>query len=255
MFKPVRNGFISIHAPRVGSDIPSSIYDLPQYTHFYPRSPRGERRIQVAATAPSDRFLSTLPAWGATRSMQRLFPLRMYFYPRSPRGERLSFFPYGLFAFFISIHAPRVGSDPLHFYTVFLFDISIHAPRVGSDPFFQNSIQGIRLFLSTLPAWGATKTAAAWIPRMTQFLSTLPAWGATITERCRAYLNKFLSTLPAWGATHAITPLTWVIRYFYPRSPRGERHSNGFNSSGWFGISIHAPRVGSDDTSSTQCRL
>ena len=83
---------------------------------------------------------------------------------------------------------------------------------------------------------------------MTQFLSTLPAWGATITERCRAYLNKFLSTLPAWGATHAITPLTWVIRYFYPRSPRGERHSNGFNSSGWFGISIHAPRVGSDDT-------
>ena len=34
---------------------------------------------------------------------------------------------------FISIHAPRVGSDSLSHCVFVLFWISIHAPRVGSD--------------------------------------------------------------------------------------------------------------------------
>ena len=33
----------------------------------------------------------------------------------------------------ISIHAPRVGSDPCQFAFVDCICISIHAPRVGSD--------------------------------------------------------------------------------------------------------------------------
>ena len=80
-------------------------------------------------------------------------------------------------------------------------------------------------FLSTLPAWGATRVFTAFRGSVDRFLSTLPAWGATVKAR-RAVrepskisihaprvgsdtnrqlptdeLKKFLSTLPAWGAT------------------------------------------------------
>ena len=102
---------ISIHAPRVGSDLPANrVYHLK--LNFYPRSPRGERPSAGSGDlARAIEFLSTLPAWGATGTEW---------------GAKLEVC--------ISIHAPRVGSDP-----VFSLDaqkplkISIHAPRVGSD--------------------------------------------------------------------------------------------------------------------------
>ena len=37
--------------------------------------------------------------------------LSFYFNPRSPRGERLSGFLREIFVHYISIHAPREGSD------------------------------------------------------------------------------------------------------------------------------------------------
>ena len=58
-----------------------------------------------------------------------------YFYPRSPRGERRSAPSWKITQRkAISIHAPRVGSDP---------EIYIDHDHGGE-------------FLSTLPAWGAT---------------------------------------------------------------------------------------------------
>ena len=57
---------ISIHAPREGSDGSLHAQTLWQ-THFYPRSPRGERRgVCQRGQAGGRRFLSTLPARGAT---------------------------------------------------------------------------------------------------------------------------------------------------------------------------------------------
>ena len=58
--------------------------------HFYPRSPRGERQGIWGAVRVPMSFLSTLPAWGATYVAKIL----------NAKVE-------------ISIHAPRVGSDPL----------------------------------------------------------------------------------------------------------------------------------------------
>ena len=56
----------------------------------------------------------------------------------------------------ISIHAPRVGSD-LEAYRLELgMDISIHAPRVGSDILLSSLKTTALLFQSTLPVWGAT---------------------------------------------------------------------------------------------------
>ena len=55
---------ISIHAPREGSD-KAGRTRAPLLIYFYPRSPRGERRMTTATIQHSS-----------------------YFYPRSPRGER-----------------------------------------------------------------------------------------------------------------------------------------------------------------------
>ena len=60
--------------------------------------------------------------------------------------------------------------------------ISIHAPRVGSDAKSTADAAAPKEFQSTLPVWGATNTT------MLQgfagvFQSTLPVWGATVKKR------------------------------------------------------------------------
>ena len=78
---------ISIHAPRVGSDCFFSSH-VNGIIYFNPRSPCGERQNSQKARYNTRRFQSTLPVWGATYQQ---FPV---FYHK-----------------YISIHAPRVGSD------------------------------------------------------------------------------------------------------------------------------------------------
>ena len=102
---------ISIHAPRVGSDF-AFVSIFKSFRNFNPRSPCGERPSKEGMPAVSGTFQSTLPVWGATL-----------------RGGFL------LVAEVISIHAPRVGSDPTSW----------------------TSVRFHLLFQSTLPVWGATK--------------------------------------------------------------------------------------------------
>ena len=100
---------ISIHAPRVGSDQPKGIGGNARQ-NFNPRSPCGERRNPRPSSWRRYNFQSTLPVWGAT-VYTGVYP---YWYS-------------------ISIHAPRVGSDPGLVWGGLVSSISIHAPRVGSD--------------------------------------------------------------------------------------------------------------------------
>ena len=100
---------ISIHAPREGSDVSGNVAVVVG-DDFYPRSPRGERRVFTTSFAAPDRFLSTLPARGATKGGPRLYRYRQ-----------------------ISIHAPREGSDWQRMKIERRQHISIHAPREGSD--------------------------------------------------------------------------------------------------------------------------
>ena len=158
------------------SQMPSTLHSTP--SNFYPRSPRGERRSNGNSNARPLKFLSTLPARGATRPMLSLYVLSMNFYPRSPRGERR--------------FSVRMDAE--------MFGISIHAPREGSDKFPWARKTPMLLFLSTLPARGATESNAITTAQM-----------------------KFLSTLPARGATYAARHGLASARHFYPRSPRGER--------------------------------
>ena len=100
---------ISIHAPRMGSDY-SGDASLRIMLNFNPRSPDGERRCRRT------------PRTGGGN-----------FNPRSPDGERLCVLPRPLPCEYISIHAPRMGSDQINKAMSDLRAISIHAPRMGSD--------------------------------------------------------------------------------------------------------------------------
>ena len=57
----------------------------------------------------------------------------------------------------ISIHAPRAGSDDGTMKSqAQLFAISIHAPRAGSDDNWRGGLTWVGEFQSTLPVRGAT---------------------------------------------------------------------------------------------------
>ena len=100
---------ISIHAPRAGSDRCSRIY------------PPANKQFQ-----------STLPVRGATLGVYRFLALKKFQSTLPVRGATsstvlASWHP------FISIHAPRAGSDNSNQPSEGIEAISIHAPRAGSD--------------------------------------------------------------------------------------------------------------------------
>ena len=78
---------ISIHAPRVGSDSPTAELE-PEPLYFNPRSPCGERPSSLHILHSSLIFQSTLPVWGATRLRSGFRFFQHHFNPRSPCGER-----------------------------------------------------------------------------------------------------------------------------------------------------------------------
>ena len=211
--------------------------------------------------------------WGATPPYN-CWPCRSrHFNPRSPCGERLHLLQHEHDHFFISIHAPRVGSDPRRSLHGEEYRISIHAPRVGSDALHWRVFFIFLLFQSTLPVWGATalfgvlgicggyfnprspcgerrgrtRTGTVLNP---PFQSTLPVWGATGRDagRCRRHL-RFQSTLPVWGATQRMRRSLKAVEFQSTLPVWGATHriTAGLVD---LAISIHAPRVGSDGTGS-----
>ena len=132
-FNNAKRAEISIHAPRVGSDLffPKG---WPLFVHFNPRSPCGERQNSNARAILDAIFQSTLPVWGATHLISSLHIVGL-----------------------ISIQAPRVGSDsPITSRsTSAKANFNPRSPcgeRLLSTGFYSRR----RRFQSTLPVWGAT---------------------------------------------------------------------------------------------------
>ena len=147
---------ISIHAPREGSDplrsrLPASRLD------FYPRSPRGERRRGPLSGREKCKFLSTLPARGATRRCCRWWWTRRFLSTLPARGATFDIFANaGNIEFLSTLPArgatclrQRPADRPGHFYP--------RSPR-GERPAAADTTTHSALFLSTLPARGATYT-------------------------------------------------------------------------------------------------
>ena len=104
-----RKHMISIHSPRMGRDVGGAAHP-PQFLHFNPLSPHGERPSSKMIVLTIVPFQSTLPAWGETGlicpmlwvgqisihspRMGRDLPAvgngvpRKHFNPLSPHGER-----------------------------------------------------------------------------------------------------------------------------------------------------------------------
>ena len=102
-------------------------------------------------------------------------------------------------------------------------------------------------FQSTLPARGATAGPLGRKPVIYKFQSTLPARGATPFLSRRIKRGTFQSTLPARGATADGYDCRRIADDFNPRSPHGERPPASGRDRRCSGISIHAPRTGSDE--------
>ena len=128
--------WISIHAPRGGSDLESSSL-RPLYLLFQ----------------------STLPVGGATTVRRAGSPARPDFNPRSPWGERHYVTKSELSKSIISIHAPRGGSDSiLALCKTSIMNFNPRSPwgeRQVSNP----KSMPLNLFQSTLPVGGATPSS------------------------------------------------------------------------------------------------
>ena len=103
-------------------------------SYFYPRSPRGERPMLANLGEMEVLFLSTLPARGATKNSMRCRSKSSNFYPRSPRGERprRPDLCHKEVYIFLSTLPARGATGQKNARPDFL-PISIHAPREGSD--------------------------------------------------------------------------------------------------------------------------
>ena len=250
----VRAMFISIHAPRTGSDVvlATNLRNLKFISIHAPRTGSDDERGGIAGEVAE--FQSTLPARGATFVVGKPFswchisihaprtgsdrsaglpaPVRDHFNPRSPHGERL--LGHGVAASVLGDFNPR----------------SPHGERPCSN---QRILCNV-IFQSTLPARGATKqfqqigkhdgisihaprTGSDNLVNMPNTVSCIsihaPRTGSDIERNTESISDcKFQSTLPARGATLRYS-CVFLLKIH---------------------ISIHAPRTGSDIVPSPCCQ-
>ena len=147
-------------------------------------------------------FQSTLPAGGATGPLYIYLWSLCDFNPRSPRGERPRLKLCEEASDLFQSTLPAGGATYCHGPQVLNGFISIHAPRGGSDWVTSACSCKAAAFQSTLPAGGATGQNSRRCLSTSKFQSTLPAGGATIKINKRKGIKTiFQSTLPAGGAT------------------------------------------------------
>ena len=124
---------ISIHAPRVGSDIYRHVQRPPLYDISI-HAPRVGSDYIAEHSSVKIGISIHAPRVGSDPCQATASNRNWHFNPRSPCGERRgNYAEYG----------EEVG-------------ISIHAPRVGSDADKTYTLPSGSRFQSTLPVWGAT---------------------------------------------------------------------------------------------------
>ncbi len=152
--KSCRREYISIHAPREGSDsIDSNLRMVASY--FNPRSPRGERLFYLHFDAVRVIFQSTLPARGATELRKDIATLADLFQSTLPAR----------------------GATKGEIKDLSERSISIHAPREGSDVLYRLQSVTDGVFQSTLPARGATAILHRYSRSERQYCNTVTKRG------------------------------------------------------------------------------
>ena len=194
-------------------------------SHFYPRSPCGERLLSYSEVIAEIRFLSTLSLRRATRGesgQRHLLGISihallaesdappsppkarvLYFYPRSPCGER---------------HFSGTA-------WVQEFPISIHALLAESDGRHISKARSKRIFLSTLSLRRATifppvDTSSVKISIHALLAeSDLDFAFVMVSQLIKISIHALLAESDRYAGDCTATQTA----YFYPRSPCGER--------------------------------
>ena len=235
---------ISIHAPRTGSDGRASP-SAARYNTISIHAPRtGSDGLPDAAKGRKrPRFQSTLPARGATTDGDAQAP------PRK-----------------ISIHAPRTGSDDHQAAAQCIPHISIHAPRTGSDSistpsasylinFNPRSPHGERLSRSAMAKSNSDFNPRAphgerlWRFRAVFFqcpFNPRSPHGERLIQLSIVGVTSYFNPRSPHGERRGTVRNYLICGHFNPRSPHGERRFRGGAHLTAWGISIHAPRTGSD---------
>ena len=259
---------ISIHALLAESDDKLGQVDGTNVSHFYPRSPCGERQQTVVEMQLRRQdFYPRSPCGerpsltSKTRQIENFYPRSPcgerpakaargrggpYFYPRSPCGERPNLAQEVAKGLRISIHALLAESDR-----------NPQAARHDAVNFYPRSPCGERrcstrsssagaLFLSTLSLRRATTSAQNQPPPVWIFLSTLSLRRATTPVLPGARLTDIsIHALLAESDCYAADPQCGA-QHFYPRSPCGERLFKLYQQGAGYTISIHALLAESD---------
>ena len=201
----------------------SSAYPAVQCISIHALLAESDGNIGSAGTVPPTISIHALLAESDAKA-DRIRALFGYFYPRSPCGER----------------PPFLRSDPMmrpYFYPRSPCgerhpaavprrpdaDISIHALLAESDPTMQRALGVFSISIHALLAESDT-------------IFAVRPYDAPI----------FLSTLSLRRATPRGCPASSRRRYFYPRSPCGERQGNVHYMGVYEQISIHALLAESD---------
>ena len=187
-------------------------------------APRGGSDAkQMGRVLTPDGISIHAPRVGSDGALLALNRYREDFNPRSPCGERHRAFRKLVLMVIISIHAPRVGSDRERGCTQdFLTDFNPRSP-CGERRGKRDSMATENNISIHAPRVGSDVLAVLVAPWLANFNPRSPCGERRAMEQPSTEKQEFQSTLPVGGATK---PCKKVIRSR--------------------GISIHAPRGGSD---------
>ena len=197
---PDRTSSISIHAPRVGGDLP--VMRSPDVSTISIHAPRVGGDTYCFVNSSSMRlFQSTPPVWGATSlldgpdysayisihaprvggdfSFLQPCPSRGLFQSTPPVwGATLSAWVTSPFYEYFNPRPPCGGRLPLFFIQFAQALISIHAPRVGGD-FLRRYVGNLLPDFNPRPPCGGRPSCKPCNSLSFGFQSTPPVWGAT----------------------------------------------------------------------------
>ena len=212
---------ISIHAPRVGSDLTESL-DTATPLDFNPRSPCGERPKPYGSRISYHTISIHAPRVGSDSRLSGCGYAPAYFNPRSPCGERRNSQSIGLWNRYFNPRSPCGERHAAPAEQAVQRCISIHAPRVGSDT--RTPVRWTRPenFNPRSPC-GERPLSRQLGDCCCEFQSTLPVWGATIGQRLPCPDATISIHAPRVGSDPVPTMRPTVITNFNPRSPCGER--------------------------------
>ena len=199
---PLRTTFRFLSTPSARRATITRLLQILDRLYFYPRPPRGGRRLCISFW---NRF--------------------GYFYPRPPRGGRRLTSKSGAGSTTISIHALREeGDEDAEAYRTRL-SIFLSTPSARRATAATKGGGQAMLFLSTPSARRATAGCAGTVQRGAISIHALREEGDRVSGRRRTRLRTIsIHALREEGDTRKASNIS-STSYFYPRPPRGGRRS------------------------------